>query len=135
MTSHTQLFINGIWADSSSGATLTVLNPATAEAIGTVSRAERSDLDLALDAAQKGFFAWRKTAAFERSKIMRRAAELIRLRVDTIARILTTAQGKPLSDAKSEILNGADVIDWLPKKLAAPMAASFPRALKAFTSS
>src|SRR5947209_7465107 len=112
MASHTQLFINGNWTDSSSGATLTVLNPATAEAIGTVSRAERSDLDLALDAAQKGFFAWRKIAAFERSKIMRTAAELIRSRVDTIARILTTEQGKPLSEAKSEILNGADVIDW-----------------------
>jgi succinate-semialdehyde dehydrogenase/glutarate-semialdehyde dehydrogenase len=112
VASHTQLFINGTWTDSSSGVTLPVLNPATAEAIGTVSRAERPDLDLALDAAQKGFFDWRKIAAFERSKIMRRAAELIRSRVDTIARILTTEQGKPLSEAKSEILNGADIIDW-----------------------
>jgi succinate-semialdehyde dehydrogenase/glutarate-semialdehyde dehydrogenase len=43
---------------------------------------------------------------------MRTAAELIRSRVDTIARFLTTEQGKPLSEAKSEILNGADVIDW-----------------------
>jgi succinate-semialdehyde dehydrogenase/glutarate-semialdehyde dehydrogenase len=110
--SHTQLFINGVWTDSASGRTLPVLNPATAEIIGTVSRAERSDLDQALDAAQRGFFAWRKLAAFERSKMMRKAAELIRSRVDTIARILTTEQGKPLSEAKSEILNGADIIDW-----------------------
>src|SRR4051794_10444736 len=112
MASHTQLFINGMWTDSSSRATLTVLNPATAGPIGTVSRADRSDLDLALDAAQKGFFAWRKIAAFDRSKIMRKAAELLRLRVDSIARILTTEQGKPLSEARSEILSGADIIDW-----------------------
>ena len=80
MPSHTQLFINGAWTDSQSGATLSVLNPATAEEIGTVSNAQRSDLDLALDAAQKGFHAWRKISAFERSKIMRKAAELIRSR-------------------------------------------------------
>ncbi|MFL6352154.1 MAG: NAD-dependent succinate-semialdehyde dehydrogenase [Bryobacteraceae bacterium] len=112
MPSHTQLFIDGVWTDSSSGATLSVTNPATAEAIGTVSRAERSDLDRALEAAQRGFVAWRKIPAFERSKIMRRAAELLRTRVDTISRILTTEQGKPLSEAKIEILHGADVIDW-----------------------
>jgi succinate-semialdehyde dehydrogenase / glutarate-semialdehyde dehydrogenase len=112
MASHTQLFINGSWTDSRSGGTLPVLNPATAEAIGTVSRAERPDLDLALDAAQKGFLAWRKISAFERSKIMRKAAELIRSRLDSIARILTTEQGKPLAEAKTEILVAADVIDW-----------------------
>jgi succinate-semialdehyde dehydrogenase/glutarate-semialdehyde dehydrogenase len=112
MAAHTQLFINGNWTDSQIGGTLPVLNPATAEAIGTVSRAERPDLNLALDAAQKGFLAWRKISAFERSKIMRKAAELIRSRLDTIARILTTEQGKPLAEAKTEILVAADVIDW-----------------------
>jgi succinate-semialdehyde dehydrogenase/glutarate-semialdehyde dehydrogenase len=112
MPSHTQLFINGAWTDSQSGATLSVLNPATAEEIGTVSNAQRSDLDLALDAAQKGFHAWRKISAFERSKIMRKAAELIRSRIDSITRILTTEQGKPLAEAKGEVLVAADVIDW-----------------------
>jgi succinate-semialdehyde dehydrogenase / glutarate-semialdehyde dehydrogenase len=112
MPSHTQLFINGSWTDSQSGATLSVLNPATAEEIGTVSNAKHSDLDLALDAAQKGFHAWRKISAFERSKIMRKAAELIRSRIDTITRILTTEQGKPLAEAKGEVLVAADVIDW-----------------------
>ncbi len=111
-TSHTQLFINGVWMDGSEGATLPILNPATAEAIGTLARAERSDLDLALDAAQKGFLAWRKISPFDRSKIMRKAAELIRLRADMIARTLTIEQGKPLFEAKTEVLNGADLIDW-----------------------
>ncbi|MBV8476427.1 MAG: NAD-dependent succinate-semialdehyde dehydrogenase [Acidobacteriaceae bacterium] len=112
MSSHTQLFIDGSWRDSSSNATLTVLNPSTEQAIGTVSRAERSDLDLALDAAQRGFFAWREISAFERSKIMRTAADLIRSRADTIARTLTVEQGKPLAEARAETLNGADIIDW-----------------------
>jgi|HubBroStandDraft_1064217.scaffolds.fasta_scaffold25543_2 succinate-semialdehyde dehydrogenase/glutarate-semialdehyde dehydrogenase len=112
MASHTQLFINGGWADSLTGATLTVLNPATGESTGTVSRAEHSDLDLALSAAEKGFHAWRRISAFERSKIMRKAAELLRSRVDTIARTLTTEQGKPLAEAKAEILVAGDVIDW-----------------------
>ena len=112
MPSHTQLFINGVWTDSLTGETLPVLNPATGEAIGTVSHAKHSDLDLALNAAQKGFHAWRKISAFERSKIMRKAAELIRSRIDTIIRILTTEQGKPLAEAKAETLVAADVIEW-----------------------
>jgi succinate-semialdehyde dehydrogenase/glutarate-semialdehyde dehydrogenase len=112
MASHTQLFINGAWTDSLAGETLPVLNPATGESIGTVSHAKHADLDLALDAAQKGFHAWRKVSAFERSKIMRKAAELLRSRQDAIARILTTEQGKPLAEAKGEILVAGDVIDW-----------------------
>jgi succinate-semialdehyde dehydrogenase/glutarate-semialdehyde dehydrogenase len=112
MPSHTQLFINGAWTDSLTGETLPVLNPATGEAIGTVSHAKRSALDLALNAAQKGFHTWRKISAFERSKIMRKAAELIRSRIDTIIRILTTEQGKPLAEAKAETLVAADVIEW-----------------------
>jgi succinate-semialdehyde dehydrogenase/glutarate-semialdehyde dehydrogenase len=87
MASDTQLFINGAWTDSQTGATITVLNPATGESIGTVSHAQHSDLDLALDAAQKGFHVWRRISAFERSKIMRKAAELIRSRIDGIARL------------------------------------------------
>ncbi len=109
---HTQLFINGAWTDSLTGATLDVLNPATGQAIGTVSHAQHSDLDLALEAAERGFHAWRRISAFERSKIMRKAADLVRSRLDAIARTLTTEQGKPLAEAKTEILIGADVIDW-----------------------
>jgi succinate-semialdehyde dehydrogenase/glutarate-semialdehyde dehydrogenase len=70
MSSHTQLFINGSWTDSIAGKTIPVLNPATGEPAGTVSHAERPDLDRALDAIEKGFHAWRKVPAFERSKIM-----------------------------------------------------------------
>ncbi len=65
-----------------------------------------------LEAADKGFKVWRKVSAFDRSKVMRKAANLLRERVDAIAPLLTMEQGKPLPEAKGEVLAGADVIDW-----------------------
>jgi succinate-semialdehyde dehydrogenase / glutarate-semialdehyde dehydrogenase len=108
----TKLFINGNWTDAQSGATLPVINPATSESIGAVAHAEIADLDLALAAADKGFHTWRKISAYERSKIMRKAAENVRARVDDIARTMTTEQGKPLIEAKGEIMLAADLIEW-----------------------
>ena len=70
-----QLFIDGKWRPAASGKTIPVLNPATGEAIGTVAHAERADLDRALAAAAKGFQAWRKVSAYDRSKLMRKAAD------------------------------------------------------------
>ncbi len=112
MSSHTQLFIDGIWTDSIAGGTLPVVNPATGEAFGTVAHAEKADLDKALEAAQKGFHVWRRISAYERSKTMRKAAELVRSRLDQIARTMTTEQGKPLIEAKGEIMLAADLIEW-----------------------
>jgi len=112
MPAPTQLFINGDWTDSVAGKTIPVLNPATGEQAGSVSHAEQADLDLALEAVEKGFHAWRKISAFDRSKIMRKAADLVRERADSIARILTLEQGKPLAEAKGETMAGADIIDW-----------------------
>lgn len=106
------LFINNSWTPSVAGATIPVLNPATGEVIGNVSHAEIADLDLALAAAERGFHAWRRTSAFERSKTMRKAADLVRARAEDIARILTTEQGKPVVEAKGEIMLAADLIDW-----------------------
>jgi len=112
MYSDVQLFIDGAWRPAVSGKTLTVLNPATGEAIGNVAHAEKADLDLALAAAQKGFAAWRKVPAFERYKIMRKAADILRANANEIATKMTMEQGKPLVEAKGETLAGADVIDW-----------------------
>src|SRR5580658_5909051 len=106
------LFIDGAWTKAAAGRTIPVLNPATGEDIGTVAHADRSDLDRALEAADKGFRAWRKVSAFDRSKIMRKAANLLRDRADAIAPLLTLEQGKTLPEAKGETLAGADVIDW-----------------------
>jgi succinate-semialdehyde dehydrogenase/glutarate-semialdehyde dehydrogenase len=106
------LFIDGGWTKGSGGRTIPVLNPATAEEVGTVAHAETSDLEHAVQAADKAFKTWRKVSAFERYKIMRKAAELLRSRADDIAKIMTTEQGKPLPEAKMEAMAGADVIDW-----------------------
>jgi succinate-semialdehyde dehydrogenase/glutarate-semialdehyde dehydrogenase len=106
------LHINGEWRKSRSGEALPVLNPATEEQIGTVAKAGRADLDEALEAAAKGFAAWSRVPAFDRYKLMRKAAEIFRSRADEVARLLTMEQGKPLGEAKMEVLAGADIIDW-----------------------
>jgi succinate-semialdehyde dehydrogenase/glutarate-semialdehyde dehydrogenase len=112
MYADVSLFIDGAWTAAAAGRTLTVLNPATSEPIGTVAHAEKADLDRALVATEKGFAAWKKVSAYERSKIMRKAAALIRERTDTIARYMTMEQGKPLAEAKGELGVAADVIEW-----------------------
>jgi succinate-semialdehyde dehydrogenase/glutarate-semialdehyde dehydrogenase len=106
------LFIDGAWSKGATGKTLKVLNPATAEPVGVVAHADRSDLDRALAAADRGFKVWSKVSAFERYKLMRKAADILRGRADDIAKIMTQEQGKPLMQAKLETLSGADVIDW-----------------------
>jgi succinate-semialdehyde dehydrogenase/glutarate-semialdehyde dehydrogenase len=106
------LFIDGAWVAATGGRTIPVVSPATGEAIGTVAHADRGDLDRALEAADKAYRAWRKVSAFARSKVMRKAADLLRQRADAIAPLLTMEQGKPLPEAKGEVLAGADVIDW-----------------------
>lgn len=108
----TLLFIDGRWRPSSSGRTLPVHNPATARQIGTVARADTGDLDEALAAAARGFETWRRTSAFDRGRLMRRAADILRSRADVIAAWMTLEQGKPLEQARLETLAGADVIDW-----------------------
>lgn len=108
----TQLFIDGVWRDASDGRTIDVLDPATGDVAGKVAHASRDDLDAALAAAGKGFAAWRATGAFDRYRTMRKAAELLRARAGDIAPMLTREQGKPLAEAKGEVMAGADVIDW-----------------------
>jgi len=109
---NTQLFINGQWQDAADGKSLAVFNPATGKEIGRVAHASKPDLDRALEAAQKGFETWRDMTAAERSKIMRKAAGLMRERAGDIGRLLTQEQGKPLAEAKGEAMAAADIIEW-----------------------
>ena len=103
-----KLLIDGEWRDAVSGKTIAVSDPATDEIIGAIAHAEKEDLDLALAAAERGFRVWRDTSPFERSKIMRRAADLLRERKDKIAYIMTREQGKPLAQSGTEIMGAAD---------------------------
>jgi succinate-semialdehyde dehydrogenase/glutarate-semialdehyde dehydrogenase len=106
------LLIDGQWRAAASNRTIPVVNPANGEHIGTVAHADISDLDHALEAAQKGFKLWRKVSAFERSKVMRKAADLLRARADMVATLMTMEQGKPLVEAKIEVMAAADTIEW-----------------------
>jgi succinate-semialdehyde dehydrogenase/glutarate-semialdehyde dehydrogenase len=106
------LHIAGKWRAANGGRTIGVVNPATEEVIGTLAHAGTPDLDEALESAASGFAVWRKLSAYERGKIMRKAADLVRERSESIARLMTTEQGKPLAEARMEILGSADVIDW-----------------------
>ena len=109
---NTQLFLNGEWRDSLSKETLEIINPATEEIIGKLAHARKDDLDIALSAADTAFKDWKNVSAYDRSKILRKAAEIIRSRVDLIAGLMTLEQGKPLAEAKGETLGAADSIDW-----------------------
>ncbi len=112
MYQDSQLLIDGSWGPASAGRTHPVVNPATGQTIGTFAWADQSDLDRALESVDKGFKVWKKVSAHERSKIMRKAANLLRDRVEHIATLMTMEQGKTLAEAKAEIQNGADTIDW-----------------------
>ncbi len=108
----TKLFIDGTWRAGESGRTIPVTDPSSGEVIGQLAHADRADLDEALAAADRGFRIWSATGVFDRYRIMRRAAELLRERADDIASIMTREQGKPLVEAKGETMAAADVIDW-----------------------
>nr|WP_196108294.1 MULTISPECIES: NAD-dependent succinate-semialdehyde dehydrogenase [unclassified Ochrobactrum] len=110
--SNIKLFIDGTWRDGSSGETVDVLNPATNDVIGHIAKATTADLDDALAAAERGFEIWRKVLGFDRYKLLRKAADIFRARGESVARLLTIEQGKPLAEARSEAAAASDLIDW-----------------------
>src|ERR1700743_2925110 len=100
----TRLLIAGEWRDATGGQKISVVNPATGQTIGHVAHACGPDLDAALAAAHSAFEKWRTTPAAERAATMRKAAGLLRERVDAIARLMTQEQGQPLAESRVEML-------------------------------
>ena len=109
---HVQLYIDGHWREGADARKLPVLNPATGEVMGELACAEIADLEEVAQAVNRGFDVWRKISAFDRYKIMRKASQLLRDRVETVAHLMTLEQGKPLAEARMEVMAGADTIDW-----------------------
>jgi succinate-semialdehyde dehydrogenase/glutarate-semialdehyde dehydrogenase len=107
-----ELFIDGQWLNGDSRAGEDVVNPATEKSLGRLPHASTADLDRALEAAKKGFAVWRATSAYERAKVMRKAADLIRERHDAISKILVQEQGKVYPEARAEVRTSADIIEW-----------------------
>ncbi|WP_082456440.1 NAD-dependent succinate-semialdehyde dehydrogenase [Novosphingobium sp. Leaf2] len=106
------LWIDGERLGPDHRATMPVVNPSTGETLAKLPLADAEDLDRAVAAAQRGFHIWRATSAYDRAKILRRAAELLRERSDEIAVQMTLEQGKPLHEAKGEIAGTPDFLDW-----------------------
>jgi succinate-semialdehyde dehydrogenase / glutarate-semialdehyde dehydrogenase len=114
LMSYTSLehYIDGNWVKPTGSKSQDVMNPAKNTPLGELGFASKGDLDKALAAADKGFKTWKKVSAFERGKILRKAAELVRARAADIAKVLTMEQGKVLMEATLEVQSAADIIDW-----------------------
>jgi len=107
-----EVFINGEWVDAVSGATFEVTNPATGEVIGQVPDGGADDATLAIDAAADAFASWSATTAYERSRVLYKAWELMTERSEDLARLMTTEQGKPLRASRAEVKYAADFLIW-----------------------
>ena len=105
-------FIDGKWQKSEKGETYDVINPATEEILGKASKASENDVNKALKSAEKGLEIWRKTPPWERAKVIRKIADLMRERSDVLAKWLTLEVGKPLAEAAGEVGGAADIFEW-----------------------
>ena len=111
-TSELGIYINGSWRRGEGRDIHNVVNPATGAVIAELPLATAADLDEALDATAKGFAHWRAVDVNERAAILHKVAGLIRERAEDIAVLLTTEQGKPLAEARTEVLSCASQFDY-----------------------
>jgi succinate-semialdehyde dehydrogenase/glutarate-semialdehyde dehydrogenase len=108
----TQCYIDGAWVGADSGATRKVNNPATDETIATVPDGGAVETRRAIEAAGRAFPAWRARSADERARVLRRWYELMLANQEDLARLMTSEQGKPLSESRGEIVYAASFIEW-----------------------
>ena len=108
----TQCYVAGEWCGADSGATIAVHNPATGEQLGTVPKMGRLETRRAIDAANAAWPAWRALTAGARAKVLRKWFDLIVDNQEDLARLMTSEQGKPLTEARGEVLYAASFIEW-----------------------
>ena len=106
------LYINGAFVSGDGRKMQNVINPATQEVLGQLPHATESDLDMALQSAEKAFASWKKSSPMDRSAILRKVAQLTRDRAKEIALNMTMDMGKPLAEALGEVVSCADHADW-----------------------
>lgn len=107
-----QAYIDGAWVDADDRATIEVTNPADGKVIGTVPKMGAKETARAIDAADRAWAAWAAKTAKERCAILRRWNDLMLANADDLGLIMTTEQGKPLSEAKGEVAYAASFIEW-----------------------
>ncbi|MEO0642071.1 MAG: NAD-dependent succinate-semialdehyde dehydrogenase [Pseudomonadota bacterium] len=108
-----KMLIGGDWIAEGGEGEMPVVNPATDKAIAACPKVSKSQLEAALAAADNAFPGWAATPGAERHRIIRRAADLLRERAETIARVVTLEMGKPHAQALGETKSAADLIDFL----------------------
>ncbi len=108
----TQCFVDGVWGNAASKKTFNVDNPANGTVIASVTNCDATYTRDAIDAANRALPAWRALTPKARAVILRKWYELIMANADDLAQILTAEQGKPLAEAKGEVLYGASFIEW-----------------------
>ncbi len=108
-----QAFCGGEWVvASSSGAAFSVLDPADGSVLATLPDLTATDARAAIAAAALAQKAWAREPAKARGKVLRRWFDLVVENVEDLARILTAEQGKPLAEARTEILSNAAYLEW-----------------------
>ena len=112
-----QLFIDGTWKSGEGRDTHSVINPATGSGIADLPLATKADIEEALAASERAWPLWRATDVEKRAAILQKAAQLIVERADHIAAILTQEQGKPLAEAKGEVLGSASMFSWYAEEI------------------
>jgi succinate-semialdehyde dehydrogenase/glutarate-semialdehyde dehydrogenase len=106
------LLIDGEWLGAGGRRVQPVINPATEEVLGQLPLATPADLDRALAAAHRSWGEWRALAPVARGRILKKAAELLRSRVEEVARIATREEGKTLAESRVEVGMAADILEW-----------------------
>lgn len=107
-----QLLIGGVFRLGSEGRDQPLINPATGKELARVPHASAADLDEALVAAERGFAIWKAETPLARYNVMMKAAALIDERLETIARVLTLENGKPLAESRGEVAFSAEATRW-----------------------
>ncbi|CAO3439399.1 2,5-dioxovalerate dehydrogenase (EC 1.2.1.26) [Azospirillum doebereinerae] len=107
-----QLWIGGRWIDAEGRSTEPVINPATGGILGQLPHATLGDVDAAVAAAADGFRTWRQTSALDRSRVLRRTADLLRAGAENLATVITLELGKPLAEARREVETAAEMFEW-----------------------
>jgi succinate-semialdehyde dehydrogenase/glutarate-semialdehyde dehydrogenase len=108
----TKGYINGEWCDAKSGKTFEVVDPATGDTIATLPEMGKEDTARAIDAAHEAFQTWKLTDGRTRARLLRKWNDLCIANADDLALILTLENGKPLPEAKGEVLYGTSFIEW-----------------------
>ncbi|MGV2290318.1 betaine-aldehyde dehydrogenase [Trinickia sp. YCB016] len=108
-----RLYIGGAYVDATSGVTFDTFDPATGETLASVQQASEADIDRAVQSAREGQREWAAMTAMQRSRILRRAVELLRARNDELAELEMRDTGKPIAETLAvDIVTGADVIEY-----------------------